>query len=344
MAEEAARLTSPRISIIVPVYKVEQYLRRCLDSIAAQTFTDWECILIDDGSPDSSGAICDEYAARDSRFRVIHQENRGVSAARNEGLDAARGEWIGFVDSDDWIEVDYFLHLVGSAIENKADIILGSICLTDGEKQICNYSSKTGWLSMPKDFAWYRQGSWAKLIKKSILHKNNIKFPVGITLAEDLFFTFQIFFYTSSIYGLAASVYYYYQNPHSCTHTISEQKINDEISVIKKIEQILIENNASKEWFDYLTLKKNVTKSYCLFSFEPPRIDLYRKIFPEVNRNFSGDSKKLTLFKILIILHLDSICRFILFVRKICLNWRGSLVCLISFFQKMRGNHCLHSN
>ena len=97
----------PKISIIVPVYKVEQYLYRCLDSIVAQTFTDWECLLIDDGSPDDSGAICDEYAEKDSRFRVIHQKNSGVSAARNAGLAVARGEWIGFVDSDDWIEPDF---------------------------------------------------------------------------------------------------------------------------------------------------------------------------------------------------------------------------------------------
>ena len=94
----------PKISIIVPVYKVEKYLNRCLDSIIAQTFSAWECILVDDGSPDKSGIICDEYVARDSRFVVIHQENAGVSFARNAGLDIAQGEYICFVDSDDWVE------------------------------------------------------------------------------------------------------------------------------------------------------------------------------------------------------------------------------------------------
>lgn len=98
----------PKISIIVPVYKVEKYLHRCLDSIVAQTFTDWECILVDDGSPDGSGKICDEYAEKDGRFKVFHQENQGVSAARNKGLDNAKGEWIGFVDSDDWVSKEYF--------------------------------------------------------------------------------------------------------------------------------------------------------------------------------------------------------------------------------------------
>lgn len=93
----------PTLSIIVPVYKVEPYLHRCVDSILAQTFTDFELILVDDGSPDNCGAICDEYAAKDSRILVIHKENGGLSDARNAGLDIAKGEYIGFVDSDDYI-------------------------------------------------------------------------------------------------------------------------------------------------------------------------------------------------------------------------------------------------
>ena len=115
----------PVISIIVPVYNVEQYLRRCVDSILAQTFTDFECILIDDGSPDNCPAICDEYAERDNRIIVIHQKNAGVSAARNAGLDLARGEWIGFVDSDDWCDPGMYEFLYKNAITNQVDI---SIC------------------------------------------------------------------------------------------------------------------------------------------------------------------------------------------------------------------------
>lgn len=93
-------------SIIVPVYKVEKYLERCVESIINQTFEDFELILIDDGSPDRCGAICDEYAAEDERIKVIHQKNQGVSVARNAGLDVATGDYICFVDSDDWIELD----------------------------------------------------------------------------------------------------------------------------------------------------------------------------------------------------------------------------------------------
>ena len=94
----------PKISIIIPIYKVEKYIRECLDSILNQTFTDWEALLIDDGSPDNSGVICDEYAAKDNRFKVFHKENGGVSSARNLGLEKATGEWVTFIDADDWIE------------------------------------------------------------------------------------------------------------------------------------------------------------------------------------------------------------------------------------------------
>ena len=115
----------PEISIIVPVYKVEKYIYRCIDSILAQTFTNFECILIDDGSPENCPVICDEYASKDSRILVIHQKNTGVSAARNAGLNMARGEWIGFVDSDDWIEPDALELLYKKQQETDADIVLG---------------------------------------------------------------------------------------------------------------------------------------------------------------------------------------------------------------------------
>lgn len=113
------------ISIIVPVYKVEKYLEKCVDSILAQTFTDFELILVDDGSPDRSGAMCDEYAQKDSRVRVIHKENGGLSSARNAGIDVAKGRYFGFVDSDDYIAADMYELLYQNAKKEQADM---SIC------------------------------------------------------------------------------------------------------------------------------------------------------------------------------------------------------------------------
>ena len=103
-------MENPKISIIVPVYNAERYLHRCIDSILAQTFRDFELLLIDDGSKDNSGYICDEYAEKDERVKVWHKENGGVSSARNVGLDNARGEWVTFADSDDWLESNAFAY------------------------------------------------------------------------------------------------------------------------------------------------------------------------------------------------------------------------------------------
>ena len=102
----------PKISVIIPVYDTEEFLSRCLDSVLCQTHRDLEVILIDDGSTDASGALCDEYAEKDTRIQVIHQENSGSSAARNTGLEAACGDYIGFVDSDDWLEPDMYAYLL----------------------------------------------------------------------------------------------------------------------------------------------------------------------------------------------------------------------------------------
>ena len=128
----------PQVSIIIPVYNSENTLRRCLNSVLAQTFTDFECLLVDDGSTDDSGRICDEYAEKDKRFRVFHKENGGVSSARNVGLDNASGEWITFVDSDDWIE--------GSFLDSLLNFGNGSL-------RISNFNGE-----VLKDYSyeWYR--------------------------------------------------------------------------------------------------------------------------------------------------------------------------------------------
>ena len=117
----------PKFSIVVPVYKVEAYLERCLGSLISQTLTDIEIILVDDGSPDNCPRICDQYAKKDSRIKVIHQKNAGVSAARNKGLEYATGEWILFCDSDDWMEANACEVLYQTGIEKNVDSVVGDI-------------------------------------------------------------------------------------------------------------------------------------------------------------------------------------------------------------------------
>lgn len=133
---------NPLISVIVPIYNVESYLKKCVDSILNQTYTNLEIIMVDDGSPDGCPAICDEYAVKDGRIRVIHKENGGVSSARNAGMAAAAGDYIGFTDSDDWIEPDMFERLVGNALKYKTDIsVCGTFVGPEQQAEICSKDS-----------------------------------------------------------------------------------------------------------------------------------------------------------------------------------------------------------
>ena len=225
----------PKISIIVPVYKVEAYLRPCVDSILAQTFTDFELILVDDGSPDHSGAMCDEYAVRDSRVRVVHKANSGVSAARNTALDLAAGDYIACVDSDDQIAEDYLEKLFRALEREAADIA------------ICGYTSieekEAGDLSPTPEGLWEKTtgkqlcmlmyqkpreinvAPWGKLYRRRFFE--NVRFPEG-KVHEDQFVIPRIFYEASSVVVLHESLYRYRIRPGSITTSpISEIRYHD---------------------------------------------------------------------------------------------------------------------
>lgn len=186
----------PEVSIIVPVYRVEPYLRKCVDSILTQTLTDLELILIDDGSPDNCGAICDEYARQDARVLVIHQQNAGVSAARNAGLDAARGDYIGFVDSDDWIEPEMYATMLRTAKESGADVVVCGVrfCGTDGSTSYTAHTaseSYTGDTLVGELFhcpCRIGGGIWNKIFRASTVKK--LHFPESRKIGEDWVFLF----------------------------------------------------------------------------------------------------------------------------------------------------------
>lgn len=180
------------ISIIVPVYKAEQYINRCIDSILAQTFTDWELLLVDDGSPDRSGEICDEYSKKDKRIMVLHKENGGVSSARNLGLKNAKGEWIAFVDSDDMLENTY---LADFDIENgDADLyIQGYKKIKNGKivdvKNIsCEENSFEGIVASSEDNNIINSPCF-KLFRTSIIKGNKILFDRHLSIGEDHLFS-----------------------------------------------------------------------------------------------------------------------------------------------------------
>lgn len=172
----------PALSIIVPVYRVEQYLTECIDSILAQTFTDWELILVDDGSPDGSGAICDRYAARDSRIRVIHKPNGGVSAARNDALDIARGRYITFVDSDDYLgSVTTYGENI-EILETYPEVDIVQYPGGDGVGRNRTYAGKAAILEAI--VRWHISGYlWDKIFRREVFE--NVRLPKGIQFAED---------------------------------------------------------------------------------------------------------------------------------------------------------------
>ena len=193
---------NPKISIIVPVYKVEQYLPRCIDSILAQTFTDFELLLIDDGSPDRSGEICDEYALKDSRIRVFHKENGGVSSARNMGLDNAKGEWITFCDSDDYY-VDKTLASYYNIITNNSDvdIIKSGFNMVHNSNKVITYRIESDFISENKEQILYMCERshycgflWNTCLKSEIAKQ--LKLDENISWCED-----QLYVYTCLLKG-----------------------------------------------------------------------------------------------------------------------------------------------
>ncbi|MBQ3177155.1 MAG: glycosyltransferase [Clostridia bacterium] len=217
------------ISVIVPVYKVEPYVRKCIDSILAQTYTNLEIILVDDGSPDRCPEICDEYAARDSRIKVIHKENGGLSDARNAGIDTSTGDYLMFVDSDDWLELSAVEDLYHCALIHDADLVIGCQCIIDhmtGNVIACNQNKyivekcieKQDAMSIMLQHGWT---AWARLYKVGV-HKN-VSFPVG-RIYEDEAVALSVLENCNKIVRLNTIVYNYRKRPESITTSVFSEK------------------------------------------------------------------------------------------------------------------------
>lgn len=221
------------VSVIVPVYNVEQYLNRCVESILLQTYNNIEVILVDDGSTDKSGVMCDSFASSDARIRVIHKKNGGLSSARNEGLKRATGDFIAFVDSDDYISSTMIEHLVRDMDDYNADISSIGYCMFDDSgKPNINKSDTTEVfdklsaikLLFSKDK--FCNFAWNKLYKKELF--DNISFPVGRKM-EDLGTTYLLFDKCSVITYNASSEYFYYQREDSILHKVDSTFYRDEM-------------------------------------------------------------------------------------------------------------------
>lgn len=305
----------PKISVIVPVYKAEQYIRRCVDSILAQTFTDFELLLIDDGSPDNSGAICDEYAAKDSRIKVFHKENGGVSSARNLGLDNATGEWITFVDSDDWIVYDYLQLCISTSEDNHLDFLkfdLGGNYLSEKDftskvdKDVlvevltpCNYIKKS-----------YNYGV-TSFIKKSTIGKT--RFNEQMKYAEDQLFMFHVLRNCNMCGYLHKKIYNYIINYDSATQTIDGKEMilsskilldfSDSNELFQKAIYEVVSSLIARSCLDDKVYLNDITRILCYKrNFKPFSKEKLPKLFFCINK-FStvGAFYVIRLYKLLFI-------------------------------------------
>ena len=242
-----------KISVIVPVYNVEKYLPRCIDSILAQTFTDFELILVDDGSPDNCGAICDEYAVKDSRICVIHQKNQGVSAARNTGIEASKGEYVTFIDSDDYIESVFFRDAVDAICANKADIFLaGHKAVRNQEivresiisEEYCLFMQELSEKQMTDLLEKsYIASCWGKLISRALI--GDIRFDLNMNFGEDLKFMHEIIRKSGTLYAAEKAYYNYWIEDRGRTNLTSLMSEKKCLSVVKTYRILF---GVAKKW------------------------------------------------------------------------------------------------
>lgn len=213
----------PLISVVVPVYNTNKYIRRCIDSILSQSFSDFELIVVDDGSPDNCGEICDQYSEKDKRVRVLHQDNAGVSAARNNGVKIAKGDYITFIDSDDWVDQNFLQRMYSVCESNNAQMCICKLKMLDNERSDQTEINPTEIMSGREAIEKhgyimdYRfRGPYVKLIKRDIVLAH--PFPLGRKYGEDAACVYLWMWDCNTIAELDEVYYYYFQHEDSCVH------------------------------------------------------------------------------------------------------------------------------
>lgn len=297
---------NPKISVIVPVYNVKQYLPRCIDSILTQTFTDFELLLIDDGSKDDSGKICDKYAQKDKRIRVFHKENGGVSSARNKGIEYALGKYISFIDSDDKINPTYLQDF--KVQEQHCDFYISG-ALYDTYDRVYSYKKykekfcENKYEIMDEFFDQDLLSNgypWGKLYKTQIIKKNGLKFNEQLTINEDHLFVFNYFSLINTLYITNTAGYHYTVFDNSGRKLSG--RINSFIELKRASEQFeLIINKLTRIWNIPPKRHENLYNSFVaskrLLAFRSLILLKEKKYFEEeVNywkqSAYTGDNKK----------------------------------------------------
>ena len=289
-------MDAPVISIVVPVYKAEPYLRGCLDSIIGQTYQNLQIILVDDGSPDGCGAICDEYAEKDGRILVIHKENGGVSSARNAGLEAAKGEWIGFVDADDRLEADMYEYLFGRAREHDADMVQCGFFQDEPagtERMYCasvetvlagsgESFCKAGWDSISSNI-------WNKLYSASVL--KGIFFDPSYFMGEDLLFNLRVLLRGVRKFVLGTEAkYHYVQHESSICHMVPNRaSVRNHRAALQNAVDLCSRQSAAYCWFraEQLRIDMHICSRIVQFS-NGELLEIQEEIRADLRKDFCG--------------------------------------------------------
>ena len=250
-------MQQPEVSVIVPVYNAEKYLRKCVDSLLAQTFRYFEVILVDDGSPDRSGAICDEYAEKDPRVRVFHKENGGVSSARQCGLDNARGEYTIHADPDDWVEPNMLEELYAKAKADDADMVICDYYVNDsrGQRYVRQQPSALDHETVLRELFQQLHGSCCnKLVGRACYREFNVSFPLGFSLCEDLYTNVALLKHDIRISYLPQAFYHYEQqvNVNSIVKSSKKRTYEEDCRQIEAFKSLLLNLPCFNEAFSYI--------------------------------------------------------------------------------------------
>ena len=232
-----------KYSFIVPIYKVEKYIAKCIESILCQSYKDFELVLVDDGSPDACPAICDKYASENQNVVVIHQDNGGLAKARNSGLEIAKGDYVIFIDSDDYLNSEYALSKIDAALSHNTDVLVYGYKKyfesTDSfGSPICNFPTESTNMPPEQFLAYlisndsYTGTAWAKVFKHELLVTNNIKFREGM-ISEDIDFYLQIMLNARNYTAINEALYVYRMRPDSISHDVKEQSLTDNLWIME---------------------------------------------------------------------------------------------------------------
>lgn len=310
-----------RLSVVVPVYKSGEYINKSSASILNSSFKDLELILVDDGSPDKSGELCEQIAAADLRVRVIHKQNGGISSARNAGIKAASGEYIAFVDQDDTVRVDMYEKLMNKASEGY-DIVVSDFLLVypDREEEYHTFNVYENHDDTYRDILLKGFGGniWNMVVRRSIIVENDISFPEHLRHSEDVWFSLRLHLCTDKIAKIEESLYIYnLANPNQVSQHLDEQFslckmqcIDETISYIESKSKI----DAYKQELFWLILQ---TKTGWIFT--PSKYKIFREWHPEANAYIGNDpmlSKKMKFVMNLITQGMDGIAGLFAFLYK----------------------------